>query len=169
MGIASPVSVAVSMVDQGAAHVERDAVFLGQNGDVVSADLVGEVAVGSDAVCADDNGLDSAGAHEAGGHVVADDGRGNAVGHQLPCGEARALQKGARLVGVDVNVLALLDGGANDTERGSVAAGGQCAGVAVSEHAALLSAAARRRMRPSSCRRRCLRRTWRGLRRGIFS
>ncbi len=79
-----------------------------------------------------------AGAHEAGGHVVADHGGRNAVGHQLPGGEARALQKGPRLIGEDVNVLALLDGRANHAQRRSVAAGGQRAGVAVGEHAAFL-------------------------------
>ncbi len=39
--------------------IKRNAVLLGENRDVVRADLVGEVAVGGDAVCSDDDGLDS--------------------------------------------------------------------------------------------------------------
>ena len=77
-----------------------------------------------------------AGAHEAGGHVVADDGGGDVVGHQFPGGEARALEERTGFVGVDVDALALLDGGADDAESGAVAAGGKCAGVAVGEDAA---------------------------------
>ena len=122
----------------GRGDVERDAVLLGQNRHVVGADLVGGVAVGGDAVRAHDHGLDAPGAHEAGGHVVADHGGGDVVGHQFPGGEPRALQKGPRFVGVDVNALALLDGRADDAQRGSVAAGGQRAGVAVGQHAALV-------------------------------
>jgi hypothetical protein len=118
--------------------VKRNAVLLGQDGHVVGADLVGEVAVGGDAVRAHDNGLDLAGAHQAGGHVVADDGGGNAVGHQLPRREPRALQKGPRLVGVDVDLFALLHGSADHAQRRAVAAGGQCAGVAVGQHAAFV-------------------------------
>ena len=146
MGMASPVGVAVSMVDHGRGTVERDAVLFGQDGDVVGADLVGKVAVGGDAVRAYDDGLDAAGTHQAGGHVVADDGGGDAVGHQFPRGKARALQKRPRLVGVDVNALALFDRGADDAERGAVAASGQRAGVAVGEHAAFI-----RQQRAAEC------------------
>ena len=118
-------------------HVERDAVLFGQNGDRVGADFVGHVAVGGDAVGADYDGSDFALLHHGSGHVVGDYGRGNAVFHQLPGGQARALQEGTRLVGVDVNLLALFDGGADHAERGAVAGGGQRSGVAVGEHAAV--------------------------------
>src|ERR1035438_9119430 len=66
--------------------VEGDAMLPGQDCDVVCADLIGEVTVGGDTIRADDDGLDAAGAHETGGHVVADDGGGDAVGHEFPCG-----------------------------------------------------------------------------------
>ena len=87
-------------------HVERNAVFFGQDGHRVGADLVGHVAVGGNAVSADDDGSDLALLHHRSRHVVGDDGRGNAVFHQFPGGQARALQEGTRLVGVDVNLLA---------------------------------------------------------------
>ena len=119
----------------GRGAVEGNAVLFGEDGDVVGADLVGEVAVGRDAVRADHDSLDFAGAHQAGGHVVADDGGGDMVGHQLPRGEARALQKGAGLVGVDMDFFAHGYRGADDAERGAVAAGGQGAGVAVRQNA----------------------------------
>ena len=46
------------------------------------------------------------------------------------------MQEGPRLVGVDMDALALLDGRANNAQSGSVAAGGQRAGVAVREDSA---------------------------------
>ena len=104
----------------------------------VGADLVGDVAVGGDAVGADDDGLDASLAHERAGHVVADDGGGDVVVQQLPGGEAGALQEGAGLVGEDVDLVAALDGGADDAEGGAVAAGGEGAGVAVGEDGAFL-------------------------------
>ena len=136
---------------------------LREDGDAVGADLVGDVAVGGDAVGADDDGLDAALAHERGGHVVAEDGGGDVVLHELPCGEAGALQEGTGLVGEDVDLVAALDGGADDAEGGAVAAGGEGAGVAVGEDGAFFAGGAMRRARPSVCRRRCLRRTCGGL------
>ncbi len=132
------VSVGGGEVDggPGGGDVEGDAVFFGEDGDVVGADLVGDVSVGGDAVCADDDGLDLALAHEAGGHVVAEHGGGDAVVHQLPRGEARALEEGAGFVGVDVERVAALDGGADDAEGAAVAAGGEGSGIAVGEHGA---------------------------------
>ena len=99
MGIESPVAVARSMVE---------------NRHVVGADLVGKITVRRDAVRADHDGLNAAGLHQAGGHVVTDHGGGNVVLHQLPCGEARALQEGAGFVGVNMDAFALRDGGADD-------------------------------------------------------
>jgi sugar lactone lactonase YvrE len=122
----------------GSGDVKGDAVLFGQNSDRVSADLVGHVAVGGDAVCAHDHGLDAALTHEAGGHVVAEDGGRNAVGHQLPGGEARALQEGTGFVGENVNLLTALDGSADHSQSCPVAAGGQGSGVAVGEHAAFI-------------------------------
>jgi len=48
------------------------------------------------------------------------------------------LQEGAGFVGVDVNVLAALDRGADDAERGSVTASGECAGVAMGKDSTLV-------------------------------
>ncbi len=57
---------------------------------------------------------------------------------ELPGGEAGALQEGAGLVGEDVDLVAALDGGADDSEGGAVAAGGEGSGVAVGEDGAFL-------------------------------
>jgi sugar lactone lactonase YvrE len=129
-----------SAVDGGprGGNVKGDAVLFGQDGDRVGADLIGHVAVGGNAVCSHDHGLDAALAHEAGGHVIAEDSGGDAVGHQLPGGEARALQEGAGFVGKDVNLLTALDGSTNDAQSCPVAAGGKGSGVAVGEHAAIV-------------------------------
>ena len=105
-------------------YVEGDAVLFGQDRDRVGAYLIGGVAVGGDAVGSDDDGLDAALTHEGAGHVVAEDGGGDVVVEEFPCGEARALQVGAGLVGEDVDLVAALDCGADDSEGGAVAAGG---------------------------------------------
>ena len=81
---------------------------------------------------------DAALGHEVAGHVVADERGGDVVLDELPGGEARALVEGAGLVGEDVDLLAALDGGADDAERGAVAAGGERSGVAVGEDGAFL-------------------------------
>ena len=118
----------------GRGHVERHVVFLGQHGDGVGADFVGDVAVGGDAVGADHHAADAAGLQEVAGHVVGDERGGNAVLLQFPDGEARALQEGAGFIGEDVDGFAGFDGGADHAERGAVSGGGQRAGVAVREH-----------------------------------
>ena len=132
------VAVGRSEVDGGPGRgdEEGDAVLLREDCDSVGADFVGDVAVGGDTVRSDDDGLDFALAHEAGSHVVAKDGGGNAVVHELPRGEAGALQERPRFIGVDMDLVALLDGGADDAERRAVATGGQGAGIAVGEDAA---------------------------------
>jgi len=134
------VAVGGGEVDGGerGGYVEGDAVLFGQDCDSVSADLVGGVAVGGDAVGSDDDGLDAALAHEGAGHVVAEDGGGDVVVEELPGGEARALEVGASLVGEDVDLVAPLDGGADDTEGGAIAAGGEGSGIAVGEDGAFL-------------------------------
>ena len=139
----------VDGVERGG-DVEGDAVLLGEDGDAVGADLVGGVAVGGDAVGADDDGLDAALAHEGSGHVVAEDGGGDVVLHELPGGEAGALEVGAGLVGEDVDGCGrVLDGRADDAEGGAVAAGGERAGVAVGEDGAFAWGAGPRRTGPS--------------------
>ena len=121
---------------EGRGNVHGNAVLAGEDGNGVGPDLVGRIAVGRDAVGADDHCLDLALGHDGAGHVVRDQRDRNVVLHQLPCREARALQEGAGFVGEDLNALAALDGGADDTERGAVAGRGQGSGVAVREHAA---------------------------------
>ena len=100
----------------GRGYVERDAVFFGEDGYAVGADLVRDVAVGGDTVGSDDDGLNTALAHERGGHVVAEDCGRDVVLHEFPSGEAGSLKEGAGLVGEDVDLVAALDGGANDAE-----------------------------------------------------
>src|ERR1700679_267871 len=104
----------------GGGDVEGDAVFFGEDGDAVGADLVGGVAVGGDAVGADDDGLDAALGHQVRGHVVAEDSGGDVVLHQLPRGEARALQEGAGFVGEDVDFVAAFYSRADDSEGRAV-------------------------------------------------
>src|SRR5581483_9623102 len=87
-------------------HVERDAVFFGEHGNGVGADLVGNVAIGGNAVGADYDRADFSLLHDRSRHVVGDDGGGNAILHQFPGGEAGALQEGAGLVGEHLNFLA---------------------------------------------------------------
>ena len=107
---------------------------LRQHRDRVGADLVRDVAVRGDAVGADD--------HQSiwprrmrRRHVVGDDGGLDAVAHQLPGGQPRALQERPRLVGEHRDPLALLDRRADHAERGAVAGGRERAGVAVREDA----------------------------------
>ena len=116
---------------------ERDVVRARVQRQAVGADLVGGVAVGGDAIGADDDRLDLSALHHVRGHVVGDERDVDAALVQLPRGQPRALQERARLVGEDVDAALLLVRGADDAERGAVAAGGQRAGVAVREHAAL--------------------------------
>ena len=48
------------------------------------------------------------------------------------------MQKRTRLVGVDVNLFAALDGGADDAQRHPITAGSQRAGIAVRQNAAII-------------------------------
>jgi hypothetical protein len=82
--------------------VEGDVVFLGEDSDLVGADLVGGVAVGGDAVRAGDDGADLCGLQEVTDHVVGYEREGDAAFVQLPGGEARALEIGARFGHEDV-------------------------------------------------------------------
>ena len=98
-------------------------------------------------------------AHERARHAVGDDRRVDAVAHELPRGQARALQERPRLVGEHGDALALLDRGADHAERRAVARRRERAGVAVREDARRRPARPRRRSRPSPG-------SWRRLRRG---
>ena len=133
------VSVGGGEVDggPGGGDVEGDAVLFGEDGDAVGTDLVGGIAVGGDSVGSDDDCLDAALLHQMGAHVVAEDGGGDVVLEEFPGGEACALEEGTGLVCEDVDVVAGFDGGADDSEGGAVAAGGEGSGVAVGEDGAL--------------------------------
>ena len=131
MGICSPVGGRHVDGGPGSGHVERDAVFLGEDGDAVGANFVGDVTVGGDAIRADDDGFDFSGAHLAGGHVVAENGGGDVVMQQFPRGKARTLQERARFIGVDMQFASAFDRGANHAEGSSIAAGGERARIAM--------------------------------------
>src|SRR5438105_14495770 len=74
----------------GRGDVKRNAVLLGEDGDGISADLVGDVAVGGDAIRPDDDCADLAETHHGAGHVVRNDSGGDSVMLKFPGGEARA-------------------------------------------------------------------------------
>ena len=67
------------------------------------------------------------------GHVVRNQRGRNAILLQLPDGQPRALQKGTRLIGENIDALAGFHGRADHSQRGAVAGRGQCAGVAMRE------------------------------------
>src|SRR5204863_12007 len=92
----------------GSRDEEWHAVLLGQHRHGVGADLVGDIAIARDAVRAHHYTADAPALHEMARHVVRDERGRNAVLLQLPHGEARALQKGARLIGEDVDLFARL-------------------------------------------------------------
>ena len=107
--------------------------MFGEDGDARCADFVGDVAVGSDAVAADEYGVDPAVLHDGGCHVVADEGDVHAGGAEFVCGEACALEEGARFVGVDFEVVAFLVAEVHDGGCGAVFGGGELSRVAVGE------------------------------------
>src|SRR6266702_4287531 len=115
----------------GRGDVERNVVFLGEDGDLVGADLVGGVAVGRDAVGAGDDGSNLSGLEEVTDHVVGDERKRNATFVELPGREARALKIGSSFRNKDVQLSALLEGDADNAERRADAARGERAGVAL--------------------------------------
>ena len=119
----------------GRRHVKRNAVRVREDRHAVGPDLVGRVAVGGNAVGADDDHVHASGGHHRGGHVVGDHGSRDAVLHEFPGRQARALQERPRLVGKHLHALPRLDRTAHDPECRAVAGGGQRAGVAVRENA----------------------------------
>ena len=88
--------------------VERNLVLAREHRHGVGADLVRGVAVGGDAIGADDDEIDLARAHQRSGHAFGNDRRVDAVTHELPRRQPRALQERPRLVGEDRDLLALL-------------------------------------------------------------
>ena len=117
----------------GGADVEGDAVVFCKDGDARGADFVGDVAVGGDAVAADEYGVDPAILHDGGCHVVADEGNVHASGTEFICGEACALEEGARFVGEDFEVVAFLMAEVHDCGCRTVFGGGELSRVAVGE------------------------------------
>ena len=117
----------------GGADIEGDAIVFGEDGDTRCADFVCDVAIGGDAVTADEDGVDPAVLHDGGCHVVADEGDVHAGGTEFVCGEACALQEGARFVGVDFEVVAFLVSEVHDGGCGAVFGCGELSGIAVGE------------------------------------
>ena len=117
----------------GGADVERDAVVFGEDGDAGGTNFVGDVAVGGDAVAADEYGVDPAVFHDGGSHVVADECDVHSCGTEFIGSETCALQKGARFIGVDFEVVAFFVSEVHDGGCGAVFGGGKLSGVAVGE------------------------------------
>ena len=133
------VTVRCRQVDGGPRRgdIERDAVLLRQHGHGISADLVGGVAVGGNAIGADDHQVNVARAHDRAGHVVGDHGGVDAVLHQFPRRQARALQEGPGFIGEHAHLAAGCNRAADHAEGGAVAGGSQRSGVAVRQDAGL--------------------------------
>ena len=117
----------------GGADVERDAIVFGEDGDAGGTYFVGDIAVGGDAVTADEYGVDPAVFHDGGCHVVADECDVHAGSAEFVGGETCALQKGARFIGVDFEVVAFFVSEVHDGGCGAVFGGGKLSGVAVGE------------------------------------
>lgn len=107
--------------------------MVGEDGEHVGADFVGGIAVGGDAVGSGDDEVDFSGAHKGCGGTIGDALEGDVVVEEFVGGEAQALLAGSGFAGVDVFDYALLMGGADDAEGGSVTGGGEGACVADSE------------------------------------
>ncbi len=120
-------------------HVERDSVRLSQEGDAISADLVGRIAVGGDPIRSDDDDVNLSLLHHLGGHVVADENRVDAALVQFPSGESRSLKERPSFIGKDPKAPASLGGGEENGQGGAVVGRGQSAGVAVGQDAVPLA------------------------------
>ena len=119
----------------GGTDVEGDAVVFGEDGDAGGADFIRDVAACGNAVTADEDGVDPAVLHDGCCHVVADEGDIHACSAEFICGETCALQEGARLVGVDFEVVAFLMTEIHDGGCCAVFGCGELARVAVCEEA----------------------------------
>mmetsp|Transcript_19122 Transcript_19122/g.67540 ORF Transcript_19122/g.67540 Transcript_19122/m.67540 type:complete len:337 (-) Transcript_19122:248-1258(-) len=85
---------------------EGDPVLARAHRQLVRTDLVGRVSVGSDAVRANEHDVHLALLHEQPSRVVGDEVDWHTVAHELPRGQARALQPRPRLVHPHVHALA---------------------------------------------------------------
>ena len=116
--------------------IERNAEMPRKNSDAGRADLVDDVAVARHAIGADQNQIDRAFGHHPRHHRVADERHVDAGLHQLPRGETAALQQRPRFA----RIHAKRDAGRvrQIHRRGSGAEFryGQCAGIAMRQHAA---------------------------------
>ena len=118
---------------RGGTDVEGDTVVFGEDGDAGGADLVGDVAIGGDTVTADKDSVDPAVLHNGGCHVVTDECDIHAGSTEFVGGEACALEKRARFVGVDFEIVVFLVSEVHDGGCGAVFGGGELSGVAVGE------------------------------------
>src|SRR5579859_5526799 len=75
----------------GRGDIKGDVVFLGEDGDLVSADFVGGVTIGRDAIGSSDDGGDFSGFQEMADHIVRDERERDIAAMKFPRGEARAL------------------------------------------------------------------------------
>ncbi len=119
---------------QRRADVERHPVTGREGRQRVRPDLVGRVAVGRDPVGADEDRVDRAGCQQRTGRPVGDERVRHAGLLELPGGQPGALEERPRLVDVDVDLPAGVNGRLDDPERGAELAAGERAGVAVGEH-----------------------------------
>jgi len=91
MGMWSPLGMERSKVEDGRGDVKRNVVFLGENGDLVSADFVGGVAVGGDAVGSGDDAPTFPVFRKWPTMFVRDERERNVAAMKFPRGEARRL------------------------------------------------------------------------------
>ncbi len=106
----------------------------GQEGHPIGADFIGHVPVGRDAVGAHHDGIDASLLHNLGRHVVADQGHRDTRLHELPGGQACALQQRSRFVGVHCDLCAGLMRHVERRQGGSKLRRGQAAGVTVRQN-----------------------------------
>ena len=118
---------------RGGTDVEGDTVVFGEDGDAGGADLVGDIAVGGNTVAADKDSVDPAVFHNGSCHVVTDECDIHAGSTEFVGGEACALEKRARFVGVDFEIVAFLVSEVHDGGCGAVFGGGELSGVTVGE------------------------------------
>ena len=80
--------------------------FFGEYGQGVGAYLVGYITVCGNSVRANHYRANFPLLHHGPGHVVRNNGRGNAIFHQFPRGQPRALQERTRLIRKNMELLA---------------------------------------------------------------
>ena len=110
--------------------------MLGDHGQAVGADLVGHVAVRRDPVGAHEDDVRRIGREEGRGHVVGDHRDVHPCLAELPCRDAAPLEQRPGLVGVDADLLPLLGGHVDRSQRRADPSGGQRPRVAVGDDGA---------------------------------